>query len=104
MPVVTANPGNCNFEARVEATADEGGGVQVSIACECSRVQEFAAALKAVSATCAAGWKCADFFVYGPARKSNLHPACPVPVAVIKAIEVAGGLALPQDVVLRFED
>lgn len=104
MAIVSVNPGKCDFEARIEATAEQDGSVQVSIACECPRVQELAAALEVLSATCAAGWKCADFFVYEPVRKSNLHPACPIPVAVIKAIEVASGLAPPQDVVLHFED
>ena len=29
------------------------------------------------------------------------HPACPVPVGIIKAVEVAAGLALPQDVIIE---
>lgn len=31
----------------------------------------------------------------GPQHLS--HPACPVPAGIIKAIEVAAGLALPKD-------
>jgi len=103
MAVVTVSAGNCNFPARIETTADREGNVRVSIASECPRVHEFAGAVGALTATCAAGWKCAEFFVYEPAAKSNLHPACPVPVAVIKALEVAVGLARPQDVVIHFE-
>lgn len=29
------------------------------------------------------------------------HPACPVPVGIIKAVEVAAGLALPADATIR---
>jgi hypothetical protein len=103
MPIVTVTSGNCKFTARIEAQANPEGMIQVSIACDCPRVAEFAAAIGALSATCAAGWKCADFFVYEPAAKANLHPACPVPVAALKALEVAAGLAAPQDVLIHFE-
>ncbi|UCH35528.1 MAG: hypothetical protein JSV65_04025 [Armatimonadota bacterium] len=104
MATVTVNPGNCNFTARIEASADADGNVRISLASECPRAQDFAAQAGALSATCAAGWKCAGFFVYEPAAKANLHPACPIPTAVLKALEVAAGLALPQDVVIRFEE
>jgi hypothetical protein len=36
--------------------------------------------------------------VYELAKKFCKHPACPVPSAIIKGIEVACGLALPKDV------
>ena len=104
MAVVTVTPGNCGFKARVEARADKEGNVRVSVQSKCPRVRDYAAAISALSATCAAGWKCAEFFVYQPAAQANLHPACPVPVAVLKALEVASGLALPQDVVIHFEE
>jgi len=31
------------------------------------------------------------------------HAACPVPVGIIKAVEVASGLALPKDVKIEIE-
>jgi hypothetical protein len=30
-----------------------------------------------------------------------VHPACPVPSGILKAIEVEAGLALPRDVTIR---
>jgi hypothetical protein len=35
------------------------------------------------------------------AREILPHPACPVPAAIIKAVEVAGGLALPRDASIK---
>jgi hypothetical protein len=32
------------------------------------------------------------------------HPACPVPAGMLKAIEVAAGLALPADAVIEVTD
>jgi hypothetical protein len=40
--------------------------------------------------------------VFREAAKTLLHPACPVPVGIIKAIEMEAGLALPRDVEIRF--
>ena len=104
MARITVTPGNCNFTARIEAAADAEGNVRVTVTSDCPRVREFAAAISALSATCAAGRKCAEFFVFEPAARANLHPACPIPVAVLKALEVAAGLALPQDVLIHFEE
>ncbi|HUT73229.1 MAG TPA: hypothetical protein VM221_00135 [Armatimonadota bacterium] len=104
MAMVTVNCGNCNFTARVEAVPDAEGKVRVRVDSRCPHVQEYAQEVQTLSATCGAGWRCAEFFVHEPAAKVNLHPACPVPVAVLKAVEVAAGLAMPQDVVIHFED
>ena len=35
------------------------------------------------------------------AARTLPHPACPVPVGIIKAIEVEAGLDLPRDVEIR---
>ena len=34
---------------------------------------------------------------------SGLHVSCPIPLGIIKAIEVEAGLALPTDVGIHFE-
>jgi hypothetical protein len=41
--------------------------------------------------------------VYISAEKSGCHLSCAIPVAVIKAAEVALELALPQEVHIKFE-
>jgi hypothetical protein len=33
-------------------------------------------------------------------REHCLHPSCPVPAGIIKAVEVEAGLALPKDVAI----
>lgn len=40
--------------------------------------------------------------VFISAEKAGCHPSCPVPTAVIKAAEVALGLALKRDVTIQF--
>jgi hypothetical protein len=41
--------------------------------------------------------------VYISAEKSGCHLSCAIPVAIIKAAEVALELALPQEVHIKFE-
>ena len=41
--------------------------------------------------------------VYVSAQQAGCHPSCPVPVAVLKAVEVAMDMALPRDVRIKFE-
>jgi hypothetical protein len=40
---------------------------------------------------------------YVSAQQAGCHPSCPVPVAVLKAVEVAMDMALPRDVRIKFE-
>jgi hypothetical protein len=42
--------------------------------------------------------------VFLAAQKSACHPSCIVPVAVLKAAEVAMGMALPRPAALDFTD
>ncbi|MCL6447884.1 MAG: hypothetical protein K6U04_06980 [Armatimonadetes bacterium] len=39
--------------------------------------------------------------LYGVARRFVRHPACPVPAGILKAVEVAAGLALPRDATIK---
>ena len=39
--------------------------------------------------------------LYGVARRFVRHPACPVLAGILKAVEVAAGLALPRDAVIK---
>jgi hypothetical protein len=41
--------------------------------------------------------------VYAAAQQSGCHPSCVIPSAVLKAVEVALGMALPKDVQFRFD-
>ncbi len=40
--------------------------------------------------------------VFLSAQQAGCHPSCPVPVAVLKGVEVAMGMALPRNATIRF--
>ena len=92
--------GICGFRATVETRMD-GRRCQVSIDSDCDAIQQLAEELTDVEP-----FQEISFRGEGP-RTLRLgaehchHPACPVPVGIIKAIEVEAGLALPADATIR---
>ena len=98
MATVHVHPGVCGFEATIHATADEDMNVQIEITSACPQVVRLGAAVAKVSALELLRRPIHETSIYQAAGAARCHAACPVPSAIIKAIEVAAGLALPRDV------
>jgi hypothetical protein len=94
------NSGICGFTTRVEARKD-GSYCTISIESDCEAIQRLAAELTRVHP-----FQEITFRGQGPitlelGTKHCTHPACPVPVGVIKVVEVEAGLALAADVTIK---
>lgn len=94
------NSGICGFTATVE-TRMEGSKCLVSIATDCDAIQRLGEELTEVEP-----FQEISFRGEGPSTlelgtKHCYHSACPVPVGIIKAIEVSAGLALPADASIK---
>jgi Family of unknown function (DUF6951) len=92
--------GVCGFNTTVETQMD-GSSCKLSIDSDCESVQSLAEELRAVEP-----FQEISFRGEGPATlrlgaKHCKHAACPVPVGIIKAVEVEAGLALPADVSIK---
>lgn len=92
--------GICGFCTTVK-TATEGRKVRVEFETECGYVEKLAEALTEVDP-----YKEISYRGEGPvtlklAAEHLVHPACPVPSGIIKAIEVEAGLALPKDASIK---
>jgi hypothetical protein len=88
--------GICGFTATVK-TRLEGRTCVVSVESDCDAIQRLGEELTEVDP-----FHEITFRGEGPrtlrlGAKHCYHPACPVPVGIIKAIEVEAGLALPAD-------
>ena len=100
---VTVEPGICGFPCVIKARRIEARKVALEISgSDCEQIKRMAERLKTLSIK--------ELFtplsrnpVYVSAEKSGCHLPCAIPVAVIKAAEVALELALPQDVHIKFE-
>jgi sorbitol-specific phosphotransferase system component IIBC len=99
---VTVNPGICGFVTTVEVDRINKQKVKVVINSDCENVARLAESLTEIDKW-AVFKQHQDCEVYQAASDCHLHITCPVPVAVLKAIEVEAGLALPRDVVISFQ-
>ena len=92
--------GNCGFATRVETTMD-GKICKVHITSECAAIQRLAAELTEVEPFKEISFRRDIPKTYELGMKYCTHAACPVPVAIVKAIEIEAGLALPTDVTIK---
>ncbi len=100
---MTVDPGICGFPCVIKARKKGAREVSLKISgSDCEQIQRMAERLTTLSIK--------QLFtplsrnpVYASAEKSGCHLSCAIPVAVIKAAEVALDLALPQDVHIKFE-
>ncbi len=92
--------GICGFKTVVTATAD-GDVVNLKIESECKAIQKLAEHLTQVEPFKEISTR------RGMPRSLEMgaqycnHAACPVPVGIIKAVEVESNLALPADVSIK---
>lgn len=100
MATVLMNAGPCGFKIKVTATSADGQNVDLRISSGCPEVQALAKELTQVDAFGELKRLC-DTQVAKACQKHIPHAACPVSVGVLKAIEVAAGLALPTDVTIE---
>jgi hypothetical protein len=100
MTKVVVFPGICGFSATIEVNKIAKRNVSVSICSDCEHVSRLAEIFK--DADIFDVLKPQAFFVQTKAAECMLHAACPVPVGIVKTIEVEAGLALPKDVSIHF--
>lgn len=100
---MTVDPGICGFPCVIKARKTGARQVSLEISgSDCEQIKKMARHLATVSIK--------ELFtplsrnpVYAAAEKSGCHLSCAIPVAVVKAAEVALELALPQDVYIKFK-
>ncbi len=98
--------GICGYEVGVEVTSLDQDHVKVELqtACEmCSAMNPELAQLQVNGKGHEVLRRMTDSAVYHSASRHIRHPGCVVPAAIIKAIEIEIGIALPQDVTIKLE-
>lgn len=101
--VVTVNPGVCGFDCQVTAERSDKRNARIKITeSDCTMIQKLAEAVREISLQ-ALFVPVTKNLIFIAAEKAGCHLACPVPVAVVKASEVALGLAVPKKVSIRIK-
>ena len=92
--------GNCGFSTQVETKMD-GTVCKVRITSECAAIRRMADELTEVDPYKEISFRRTMPKTHEMGVKYCTHAACPVPVGIIKAIEIEAGLALPTDVIIK---
>lgn len=95
---VRVQPGACGFACTIRAQQTDRRAVAVTIeGSQCQQIQKLAERVTALSLK--------DIFtpltrnpVYASAEQCCCHASCAIPAAILKAAEVALGMAVPRDV------
>jgi hypothetical protein len=98
MATAKIHAGICGFRTTAAVgMADDGMHCAVRIDSDCPHVTAMGEELQAVNAFEEIAFSGDLPATFRAAAKHCPHAACPVPAGIIKAIEVAAGLALPAD-------
>ena len=95
--------GKCGYTTLVEATQTGDDQIKVSLSSGCKSCQKLGAALAEIEVDPLReiSNRGQGSLILEMAPKYLAHPACPVPAGIIKAIEIAAGLALPADASIK---
>lgn len=101
---VVVDAGICGFQSRIRADSEDSQTVVFQIASDCGKVKRYAEALNEkgpVDAYAEIGAGTSGVVLAtADARPTACCLGCAVPVGLLKAMQVAAGLALPKDVTL----
>ncbi len=86
--------GDCGYNTDVEANM-EGNICKLSINSECPHITKMVEEIPEVNPYEEISFRRAMPKIHEAGHKHCTHASCPVPVGVIKAVEVEAGLALP---------
>ncbi len=105
MTKVTINPGVCGLVTTVEAESEDGMEVTLRVKSGCSAVRQMMEALGDTFdgyELCLGKPGTGPLYEYASEHFPG-HCACPTLAGILKAAEVACGLALPRDASITFE-
>jgi hypothetical protein len=92
--------GDCKMHTIVEATM-EGKVCKLHITSDCEAIRKIAKELTEVSPYKEITFKRAMPKIHEAGQKYCYHASCPVPVGIIKAVEVEAKLALPTSLIIQ---
>ena len=101
---LTVDAGACRFKTEIQGTGSEDYmSAHLVIVSDCPNIKKLAEVMKTVDPMGVVSSRIMDNAVMKLCSEHIPHPACPVPCAIVKAVEVAGGLGVKKNVSMTFE-
>jgi len=101
MTKVKVDPGQCGMAAVVEVKKKDKGVFELRITSDCDMAMKLGEEVPTLTLADAFK-KLLENPVYKKGAACIKHVACPVPCAILKALEVEAGLGVPKDVTIVF--
>jgi len=103
MTKVIVDPGICGFPATIEVTATSDHTARVTITSDCEKAVKAGELLKEVDWFSLLRKQGGTYPAYQDAVLDMKHISCPIPVAILKAVEAELGFAALGDVSFHFQ-
>lgn len=100
MITVNVNPGICGLKSVIKAESSDTMNASVTIESECPSVMKLAEKIRTLDVMKEIFAPFGTSVVFQESNGTLTHATCPVPTAILKAVEAACSLALPADVVI----
>ncbi len=101
MAKVKVDPGQCGMATVIEVTKKDKGTFELKIDSSCEMILKLSKEVPTLTLADAFK-KLLENPVYKKGATCIRHVACPVPSAILKALEVEAGLGVPKDVSIVF--
>jgi len=95
--------GICGFVTIVEAENTENGKISLKITTDCPNIKKVAEEPIEIDPYDEIFKRAASTKIFEIVSKHSPHPSCIVPSGILKTVEVASGLALPQEASIKVE-
>ena len=102
MTIVEVDAGSCGFKTQIEVSKADSKMVSISMSSDCEAVEKWGDRLESVNWSECLGENAFQSQIFISAADCLKHPACPVYIGLLKAIEVEVGASLPADATIRF--
>ncbi len=102
--VVNVDAGVCKMKTRITAKQNDDAMVDLSVESDCPYILRMSWKFKPVNPYTEIEAPIKETDIYGWATEELPHAACPVPCALIKAVEVASDMGIKRDVSITFEE
>jgi len=103
MVIARVEPGICGFSALIRVCKIERRSVKITLESECEHISALGNRLGTLAMREVLKTPINRNPVYAAAGECHLHASCAVPSGVLKAAEIALGLALPKEVKIVFQ-
>lgn len=103
MAKVKINPGICGFITTGEITSEDGVMVNIKIKTGCEQIKNIGKEIENINGFDECFLPYGEGVIAKATNKHCKHPACPIPIGILKGVEVACNMALPKESKIEVE-